>query len=220
MRLHALATLGSWANANNSILELILDRSRNDPRADVRSLAIQLLGQSAYPKPMVEPTLNGIIANDSSYNVVGNALQVLHLYDPDLAYQDALGYLKTNSPRDHIRHEAVIVLEHTKTPASLQQLIALVDTRNIPNDSHQSTRNDIVDAISKFVSVDSGLVYRTLWNLTMNGDNGVHGSAINRLADIGNAATMHQLEAQEATRPEMKSTYEAALTKMRKRLGM
>jgi hypothetical protein len=84
------------------------------------------------------------------------------------------------------------------------------------------TRGNIIESISKFVSVDSALVYRSLWNLTSTGtgDNSVRGSAINRLADLGNVATLRQLEAQEATRPEMKGTYDAALKRMRTRLGV
>ncbi len=218
VRLHALTTLGNWASPTYSILDLLLDRSKNDPRADVRSEAIKRLAQVSYPKEQVVPDLSSIIATDSSYNVVGNALQVLHLYDQELAYRDALPFLTTKSPRDHIRHEAIGVLEHTKTHASLEKLITLIDTHNIPNDSHQTTRNDIVDAISKCASVDSGLVYRALWNLTMNGDNGVRTTAINRLADIGDSTTLRELEDQASQRPEMKSTYDAALNKMRRRL--
>ncbi len=217
VRLHALTTLGNWANENNSILDVLLDRSRNDPRPDVRAEAIQLFVQLGYPKAQVEPILTKIIAIDSSYNVVGNAMSALRLYDPDLAYQDALEYLKTNSPRDHMRQSAIGVLEMTKTHASLERLITLVNEHNLP----KNTRMSIITSISMFVSVDSALVYRTLWNLdNNNGDNGVRGAAVNRLADIGDAATLRQLEAQEATRPDMKSTYDAALTRMRKRLGM
>ncbi len=216
VRLHALTTLGAWANSSNSILETLLDRLQKDSRADVRTEAIQLIVKLGYPKEQVEPALTSIVATDSSYSVVGNAMNALHLYNPDLAYQDALGYLKTNSPRDHIRHDAISVLEHTKTHASLETLVALVDQHNMP----KMTRGTIIEAISKFVTVDSGMVYRALWNLTNTGigDNPVRGSAINRLADIGNEATLHQLEAQEATRPEMKGTYDAALKRMRKRL--
>jgi aminopeptidase N len=218
VRLHALTTLGNWADANHSILEILLDRSRNDSRADIRAEAVQLFVQLGYPKAQVEPALTVIVATDSSYNVVGNALNALHAYDPDVAYQNALGYLKINSPRDHIRRDAIAVLEHTKTHASLDQLIALVDTHNMP----KMTRTSIIESISKFVSVDSSLVYRSLWNLTSTGmgDNPVRGSAINRLADLGNVATLRQLEAQEATRPEMKGTYDAALKRMRTRLGV
>ena len=216
VRLHALNTLGNWADASHSILELLLDRSRNDSRSDIRALAIQLFVQNGYPKEQVEPALTSIIATDSSYSVVGTAMNALHAYDPELAYQDALTYLKTNSPRDRIRRDAISVLEHTKTHAALDELVTLVDTRNMP----KTARGNIIESISKCASVDSALVYRSLWNLTNNGDYGVRGAAITRVSEIGNVATLRQLEAQEATRPDMKSTYDTILKKMRTRLGV
>jgi aminopeptidase N len=216
VRLHALTTLAAWADSSRNIMAILIDRATHDPRPDIRALAVQLLMQSRYPKESVEPALNIVIDRDSSYSVVGSALNALQRYDPDRAYRDAQPYLKINSPRDRIRRDAIDVVEHAKTPASLQKLIELVDTHNMP----KMTRTAIIESISKCVEVDSVLVYRSLWNLTNNGDNGVRGTAVNRLAAIGDAATMHQLETQEATRPDMKGTYDAALSKMKKRLGM
>ncbi|HEY3874862.1 MAG TPA: M1 family metallopeptidase [Candidatus Kapabacteria bacterium] len=215
VRLHALTMLGNWAGANFPILDLLLDRAQHDQRPDVRTEAVQLLIRTNAPQDKVEPILKAIIATDSSYSVVGNALQALHLYDPDAAYQDAQGFLKTNSPRDRMRQSAISVLQMTKTQTALKELIQLVDRHNIP----KSTRANIVESLGNFVSVDSALVYRTWWNLTKNGDNGIRGNAINALANNGDVTTMHQLEAQENARPEMKATYDAALTRMRKRLG-
>ena len=59
------------------------------PRPDVRAEAVQLIVQIGYPKEQVEPVLTSIIATDSSYSVVGTAMNALHAYDPELAYQDA-----------------------------------------------------------------------------------------------------------------------------------
>ncbi len=218
VRLHALATLGLWGDPQHLITDPILDRAQHDPRPDVRTEAVQLLMKNWYPKADVEPVLASIIANDSSYSVVGNALNTMRQYDPAVAYQDALPYLKINSPRDRIRRDAITVLEHTRSHASLEELLKLVDTHNMP----KMTRTNIIESISKFAEVDSALVFRSLWNLTSTGtgDNPVRGAAINRLADIGDPPTLHQLEAQEATRPDMKGTYDAALKRMRKRLGI
>ena len=214
VRMHALGTLLSWSDSSHNLMDILIDRAKHDPRPEIRSQAVTALAQHHYEKETTERALVAIFEQDSSYSVVGSVLNALVKYDPDRAYQLSLMYLHVNSPRDRMRHDAIEVLGHTKTHASLEKLMGLVDIHNMP----KMTRSFIIEQISKFVSVDSAMVYRGLWNLTNNGDNGVRGSAINRLAEIGNEATLHQLEAQEATRPDMKGTYDAALKRMRKRL--
>jgi hypothetical protein len=82
------------------------------------------------------------------------------------------------------------------------------------------TRYGIIEQIAKQVSVDSARVYETLWILSNNGDHSIRGTALNRLADIGNLNTLRELETSAATRPDMKVTYDALLERMRKRLGV
>jgi hypothetical protein len=114
-----------------------------------------------------------------------------------------------------MRQSAINILEMTKNKESLNKLVSLLNERDVP----KWTRQGIIGSIASMTSVDSALVYRTLWSMTRNGNTEIAGSALNKLADIGNAMTMHELEAAERARPEMKSTYDAALEKMRKRLG-
>ncbi len=217
VREHALFTLGYWGDPTHSILDLLVDRVEHDPKPDVRAQAVELFVQLRYPKATVEPVLVHTIETDSSYNVVGTALNALRSYNPDLAYEYALKYLKTSSPRDRMRQNAIGIFQLTKTHASLEEQIALLNQHNIP----KWTRNGLLGSISTFVSVDSGLVYRTLWNVEKNnGDPEIRATAANRLADIGNAETLRELQADAWAHPEMKGTYDALLKRMRKRLGV
>ncbi|HZK77093.1 MAG TPA: HEAT repeat domain-containing protein, partial [Candidatus Kapabacteria bacterium] len=219
VRQHALATLGEWGDMTHSISDVLATLSRNDADPRVRAEAIDLLAQwqkYQLTKEFAEPILIAAIHSDSSYNVVGSALNSLRAYDPDTAYQLSLTFLPINSPRDAMRRDIVGILENSKTEASLHHLIELIDQHNIPF----WTRQEIIKAIGSEKDVDSALVYHSLWNLTNNGDNVIRGAAANRLADIGNAGTLHQLEAQAAERPKMMGTYDALLKRMRKRLGV
>ncbi|HET6401888.1 MAG TPA: M1 family aminopeptidase [Candidatus Kapabacteria bacterium] len=219
VRQHALATLGEWGDATHSISDVLATLSRNDDDPRVRAEAIDLLAQwEKYhlTKEFAEPILLAAIHSDSSYNVVGSALNSLRFYDPDTAYQLSLTFLQINSPRDAMRRYVVGILENAKTEASLHQLIALIDQHNLPF----WTRQEIIKAIGSEKDVDSALVYRSLWNLTNNGDNVIRGASANTLADIGNAETLHELEVQAAERPKMKGTYDGLLKRMRKRLGV
>ncbi len=218
VRLHVLNTLASFADANNSITDLLIRLVENDPRPDVRALAVQLLGrrtQLHLDQTTVEPVLLSAIDKDSSYNVVGSALKSLNVYDPDKAYSRALGFWNISSPRDRMRQSVVDIVAATKTHPALDQLIAYINTHNIP----KYTRTNIVDAISEFTSVDSTLVYRTLWNLaTMNGDETIRHTALNRLADIGDANTLKQIEAEARNRPAEKAYFDQLIEKMKRRL--
>ncbi len=218
VRQHALEGLGKWGDATHSISDVLAQLGRNDPQNDVRITAVELLGKwNEYhlSKEFAEPILVAAVQNDSSYHVVGSALKSLFAYDPQKAYDLSLGFLRINSPRDAMRRYVIEVLEAQKTEASLNQLIDLIDEHNIPF----WTRQEVIRAMSHQVSVDSALVYRSLWNLTNNGDNVIRGSAANALADIGNATTLQELESQAAERPKMKGTYDALLKRMRTRLG-
>ena len=218
VRMHALETLGKWGDDTHTISDVLAELAQNDPKNDVRATAADLLGKwNEYhlTKEFAEPILSTVIQHDSSYHVVGSALKSLFAYDPQKAYELSLPFLTINSPRDAMRRYVVEVLEARKTEASLQQLIKLIDEHNIPF----WTRQNVITAISKQVDVDSALVYRSLWNLTNNGDNVIRASAANALADIGNAQTLQELENQAAERPAMKSTYDALLKRMRARLG-
>ncbi len=218
VRDHALETLGRWGDASHSISD-VLSSAAHDSKNNVRALAMDLLArgnQFGFTKEFAEPILISTIQTDSSYNVVGSALNSLRAYDPDKAYQLALGFVTINSPRDAMRRYVVNILENTNTVASLHELIALIDEHNLPF----WTRQQIIGAIGKQVSVDSALSYRALWNLTNNGDNVIRASAANTLANIGTVETLHKLEAQAAERPAMKGTYDALLTRMKKRLGV
>jgi hypothetical protein len=160
--------------------------------------------------------LSKIIERDSSYRVVGTAIQALWAIDRAKAYNYALNYLNTTSPRDRMRQSAVSILEMTNTKESLTKLVSLMNERDMP----KWTRQGIIGAtIAGMRSVDSALVYQTLWNITRNGNTEIAGTAVNKLADIGNATTMQELEAAVRARPEMKSTYDSALERMRKRLA-
>jgi aminopeptidase N len=219
VRQHALETLGEWGNAAHPIFDVLATLSRNDPKPQVRAEAVTLLAdwqKYHLTKESAEPVLLEAIHSDSSYNVVGTALNSLSYYDPDTTYVLSLPFLKINSPRDQMRRAVVHILEQTNNRTSLDQLIALINEHNIPF----WTRQEIIKAIGIQVPVDSGLVYRSLWNLTNNGNNVISGAAANTLANIGNAETLHELEAQAAQRPKMKGTYEALLARMRKRLGV
>lgn len=215
VRQHALTSLVKFADTTHDITPALLDLATGDRRADIRAQAAELI-PSHIPAALGENILIGIIQHDSSYHVVGSALAALFLYDRAKAYDLALGYLKTSSPRDRMRQSAINIIEMTKSPEALAELIVLINQHDMP----KFTRTNLIGSIAGMVSVDSGLVYRTLWNLTQNGDNGIRGNAINKLADIGSMMTLHELESQGMLRPEMKSTYDAALAKMRKRLGV
>jgi aminopeptidase N len=216
VRQHALSSFMRFADSSKDFHGVILDRAQHDPRPDVRSEAVEYIPSAHIPKAMTEPVLEHIIQTDSSYHVVGSALNSLAAYDPGKAYELSLPFLKINSPRDRMRRDAIHILELTRTHAALDQLIALINERNIPF----WTRQEIISAIGKQEPVDSGLVYRSLWNLTDNGDNVIRGAAANTLADIGDVRTLRELEAQAAQRPKMKGTYDALLPRMRRRLGV
>jgi aminopeptidase N len=216
VRLHALNSLGYLTDSIHRIDDVLTLLLTHDPRPDLRVAAANLMG-SKMNRALATPLLLTAIDKDSSYNVVGTALATLSAYDQPKAYNLALNYLKTSYPRDKVRQSAVAVLENSKTKESLNELIRLINEHNVP----KWTRYGIINAIGGMVSVDSALVYRTLWNLgTNNGGADIRGTALNKLADIGDVATLRQLEAQAATRPEMKVTYDALLERMRRRLGV
>lgn len=214
VRQHALASLLRYADSTHDVSDLLIRIAEGDKRADIRATAAEAMA-AHVPGATAEHVLSKIIDRDSSYHVVGSALSSLWLLDRTKAYMYAHNYLQTSSPRDRMRQSAIGILEMTKTKESLTELIALINERDVP----KWTRQNIINAIGGMVSVDSGLVYRTLWSITKNGNTEIAGSAVNRLADIGNSMTMNELESAQASRPEMKGTYEAALTRMRKRLS-
>jgi HEAT repeat protein len=216
VRLHALNSLGYLADSIHHIDDVLTQLLAHDSRPDLRVAAANMMG-TKMNRGMATPLLLTTIDKDSSYNVVGSALASLAGYDQPNAFARALNYLKTSSPRDKMRQAAIGILENTKTHESLDKLIALINEHNIP----KWTRYGIINAIGSMASVDSGLVYRTLWNLgTNNGGADIRGTALNKLADIGDVNTLHQLEAQATTRPDMKVTYDALLDRMRRRLDV
>jgi len=214
VRLHALTMLHNFPDPAHNMDDALLDLAQHDPRPDVRAQAVEYLGHVAKEK--ADPVLSTIIDKDSSYNVVGKALAALHQHDPDKAYQLALNYLKTSSPRDRMRQSAISVIEQNKNHQSLDELVMLINQHDVP----KWTRWGIIGSIANMADIDSALVYRTLWNLSNNGDKPIRGTALNKLADIGDLATLRQIEAQAATRPDMKVTYDALLKRMRVRLGV
>ena len=215
VRLHALTALRKFENGNVSIEDVVVELAQHDPRQEVRAQAIDYF-PNHVSTPKALPVLTNAVTNDSSYHVNGSALNALFHYAPDQAFALAHTYLKTGSPRDRIRSSAVGILEQTKNPQALNELIGLIGQHDIP----KHTRYDIIEAIAKEVEVDSGLVYRTLWTLADNGDLSIRGVALNRLADLGDEATLRKLEAQAVSRPDMKVTYDSLLKRMCKRLNI
>jgi aminopeptidase N len=215
VRLHALHSLMNQSDSTHDITDVLMSLAQHDPRSDVRAEAIGSL-TSRSKKSIEEPILIHAIETDSSYNVVGSAMDALFAFDPDLANKDAYKFLATSSPRDRMRQAAIGVIEMTKDKKSLDEMVVLIGQHNVP----KWTRYNLIKMIASLVSVDSAKVYRVLWNLTNNGDYAIRGTAANSLADIGDVNTLHQLEAQAASRPDMKVTYDSLLARMRKRLGV
>ncbi len=215
VRLHALNTLAKFADPTHKIEDVLANIALHDEKNDVRAQAVEYLARYST-SAVAMPTLITVLEKDSSYHVVGNALKALFKFDPERAFQFAHAYLKTGSPRDRMRQSAIEILEMTKNRQSLNELIQMVGTHDVP----KHTRYNLIESIAKFAEVDSALVYKTLWILADNGDLPIRGVALNRLADMGGEPTLRQLEAQAATRPEMKVTYDALLKRMRLRLGV
>jgi HEAT repeat protein len=214
VRLHALHSLENQSDSTHEISDVLITLAQHDPKPDVRAEAIALL-TSKSKEGIEEPVLIHAIETDSSYNVVGNAMDALWNFDSKLANKDAYQFLATSSPRDQIRQSAIGVIEMTPNEQSLDEMIMLIGQHNVP----KRTRYNLIKSIATKVSIDSAKVYRVLWNLTNNGDYAIRGTAANSLADIGDVNTLHQLEAQAASRPDMKVTYDSLLERMRKRLG-
>ena len=214
VRLHALSALSRMADSAHSIANVLGTIVRDDPKSDVRAQAAEMLAYRTK-KAYAEPILIAVIEKDSSYSVIGNALMSLNHFDPERANHYAYTYLATSSPRDRMRQSAIGIIEMTKDQKSLDELIVLINQHDMPS----RTRYRLIQSIGSMASIDSAKVYQVLWNLTNNGDYAIRGTAANELADIGNVETLHQLEAQAASRPDMKVTYDALLAKMRKRLG-
>ena len=214
VRQHALLSLIKYGDSTHDISNTLLGVATGDKRPDNRAIAVEAF-DTHIKSEEAHRLLQKIIERDSSYRVLGSALSALWMLDRTSAYMYANQFLATSSPRDRMRQSAINIIEMTKNKEALNKLVSLLNERDIP----KWTRQGIMGSIASMISVDSALVYHTLWNMTKNGNTEIAGTAVNKLADMGNVMTMHELEAAERARTEMKPTYDAALERMRKRLG-
>lgn len=213
-RIYALTSLARTSDSLKGMESMMTELALHDPKVDVRAAAIDLLprmSDHAMASELAKQALN----LDSSYRNRASAMRVIYRTDPALGFSIAKKLVKEKSPRDHVRQVAVDVITETKTEEALDLLIELIGERNIP----KWTRWATIGGISQMVSVDSTKVYRVLWALTDNGDNAISGTALNKLADIGDASVLAKLREKSLARPDMKVTYDALLKRMEKRLG-
>lgn len=213
-RLHALQSLGAWPQFKDRLEPVLMQILHQDTRPDVRVAAVSLV--SHIPPDRAMPLLNEIVARDSAYSVVGAALRALGKIDSTMAFPVALRFLQSSSPRDRMRQAAIDVIESVNSPQALDELIRLINEKNIP----KWTRWNIINAIGSLARVDSARVYAVLWNLTKNGDQSIRNTAYNKLADIGGLETYNRIMAEASKYPEQKETFDGWLDRMRRRLNI
>lgn len=214
-RMYELTSLGFLADSALPMhKDLVVDLALHDPRPDVRLAALEMTPR-LKDHDVILNVARQALANDSSYRVHLSALRIIARFDPEAGYTEAVKALNYSSPRDRVKQGALDVLAQTRLDRSLTQIINFMSAKDVM----KSTRYSTIDAIAAMRDVDSARVYNTLWAITENGDPSIASTAMNKLADFGDASVLARFEQLEAQHPDKKELYEPYITRMRNRLN-